>query len=273
MNVAVLASGSSGNCVAVWEYVAANLRPSACLIDIGISCKAAVSGLARFDLAPEDVQAILITHAHGDHISGLRVWGNRFPGATVYAHPVTLKKIQARETIRLATQPIEFNEAFLIGDLLPGKGFAAVGVPVKHDCEGACSYVLVNYERRKLAMWGETGIVTDDMRRFGYGARVYVVEANHGELECLTNPNRPESLNDRAFNYHLSNGQARDEIVKLPPPVHTVFLTHLSAENNHPEKLVKPMCAEANQLRVEAGLQEVRFIISGPKAATEAVAV
>ena len=72
MNLASIASGSSGNCIYVGN------EKSHFLIDAGISRKRIVEGLTQMEVAPETIQGIFVTHEHMDHISGL--------GAVSYTH-------------------------------------------------------------------------------------------------------------------------------------------------------------------------------------------
>ena len=69
----VLGSGSSGNSVAVWD------AESLFLIDAGFSCKETVRRLELAGLDPKEIDSILLSHEHSDHISGARVLHKRFP--------------------------------------------------------------------------------------------------------------------------------------------------------------------------------------------------
>jgi len=68
-----LYSGSSGNCV----YL--DSGKTKVLIDLGVSCRAAVTALSSLDVDPKDLSAILITHEHSDHIKGLAVFLKKYP--------------------------------------------------------------------------------------------------------------------------------------------------------------------------------------------------
>ena len=78
-----IASGSSGNCIFV------GTEHTGILIDAGISGKRVVAGLHAIDRKPEELDAILITHEHSDHIQGLGVFSRKY-GIPVYASKGTL---------------------------------------------------------------------------------------------------------------------------------------------------------------------------------------
>ena len=81
-----IASGSSGNCI----YIGSD---RACvLIDAGISCRRITDALNQIDRKPEDISAVLVTHEHSDHISGLGVLSRRVH-IPVYATAPTIRQI------------------------------------------------------------------------------------------------------------------------------------------------------------------------------------
>lgn len=82
-----IASGSSGNCICVGS------DDSHVLIDAGISGKKIENGLNAIDLKSQDMQGILVTHEHIDHIAGLGVMARRY-GLSLYATPGTIAAIK-----------------------------------------------------------------------------------------------------------------------------------------------------------------------------------
>ena len=80
MNIALFASGSSGNCALVSD------GETHILIDAGISARRICAGLTAQDVAPADLAGVLVTHEHSDHVKGLAVLLRRDPTA-VYALP------------------------------------------------------------------------------------------------------------------------------------------------------------------------------------------
>ena len=86
MELCTLASGSSGNAVLVFD------ETTSLLIDAGISAKRVCDSLRQLELEPEQLDAILITHSHSDHISGLRVLLKRVK-CSVYTTEATGREI------------------------------------------------------------------------------------------------------------------------------------------------------------------------------------
>ena len=87
MRMCSIASGSSGNCI----YV--GTEATHLLVDVGISCKKTVEGLNKLGLAGNDIDGILITHEHSDHVNGLGVMSRKF-GIPIYATAGTIEGIK-----------------------------------------------------------------------------------------------------------------------------------------------------------------------------------
>lgn len=87
MRMCSIASGSSGNCI----YIGTDATHL--LVDAGISCKRTVEGLNQLGLTGKDIDGILITHEHSDHIGGLGVLCRKF-GIPIYATEGTIKAIK-----------------------------------------------------------------------------------------------------------------------------------------------------------------------------------
>lgn len=85
--VCQLFSGSSGNSI----YIGTN--SGGVLVDIGISAKRCEAVLKNLGIDPQSIKAVLVTHEHKDHISGVRVFASRYK-TPVYASPATLEEMQ-----------------------------------------------------------------------------------------------------------------------------------------------------------------------------------
>ena len=92
MKMCSIASGSSGNCV----YV--GTEATHLLVDVGISCKRIVEGLGQLGLSGKDIDGILITHEHSDHINGLGVMSRKF-GIPIYATEGTIAAIKSVKSL------------------------------------------------------------------------------------------------------------------------------------------------------------------------------
>jgi phosphoribosyl 1,2-cyclic phosphodiesterase len=258
VNLSVLASGSKGNAILIWEPAPASgvnnqpwALPWAVLIDCGLSASAITGYLKQFQMAPADVKAILISHAHGDHWQSLLPFWKKCPSAIVYAHAATIAtmrdKIGEKKQFPGDTRAVEFGKPFPLSRD-HAKLLIAVGLACEHNAEGAMTFCVKNYAGRKVAIFNETGKITPAMWKAGLGAQVYCIEMNHDQTACLENPDRPDTVNQRTWATHVNNDQAALAIQHLPESAHTVVALHLSGENNDPE-LVRRVMAEANSRR------------------------
>ena len=84
--VCQLYSGSSGNSI----YIGTN--SGGVLVDIGVSAKKCEAALNDLGIAPESIKAVLVTHEHKDHVSGVRVFAARYK-TPVYANPAKLEEM------------------------------------------------------------------------------------------------------------------------------------------------------------------------------------
>ena len=114
MRMMSIASGSSGNCI----YVGSDTTHI--LVDVGTTKKRIEEGLKDLDLTGEDLSAILVTHEHSDHISGLGVMHRGYP-TPVFSTRGTLEQVSRCKTLgrlsREVFREINEDEAFQIGDL------------------------------------------------------------------------------------------------------------------------------------------------------------
>ena len=92
MDFCSIASGSSGNCIFV------GTERTSVLIDAGISGKRVKEGLYAIDRRPEDLDAILVTHEHSDHIKGLGVLARKY-GIPIYSTPGTINAMLEQQLL------------------------------------------------------------------------------------------------------------------------------------------------------------------------------
>ena len=277
MNLSVLGSGSRGNSILIWEPAPSHSNnqpwplPWAILVDAGLSAAHVTDCLKSFKMAPADIRAILISHAHGDHWKSLLPIWKKCPNATVFAHGATIAKMQhelkPKQQFPGEAVAVEFGKPFYLHQT--SKLFRAVGFACEHNAEGAMTFMIKNHLNRKVAMFMETGKITAEMWQAALGAQVYCIEMNHDALACLDNENRPRTINERTFVTHLNNDQAALAIQHLPDTAHTAIALHLSSDNNDPE-LVRRIMAEANARRPK---RLDRVIVSSQEFATAGVEV
>ncbi len=222
MKVAVLASGSSGN--AIWV----SSGSTAVLIDAGVSGRRISQAAEGLGLDTAQLSAVLVTHEHSDHVSGLGPVTRKFdvPAcATAGTHAAIdrrLGKCPGRTIVEAGTD-------FEIGDFLVSP-FA-----VSHDCAEPVGYSLSD-GRTVVAVATDLGVVSHPVRHRIGRADCVVLEFNHDE-RMLLDGGYPWFLKQRIMSNegHLSNEAAARELVSLADcPMSTLVLAHLSRENNTP---------------------------------------
>ena len=234
-----LASGSLGNALVV-----ASGR-TRLLVDFGIGWRRAAAVLQAAGIEPETIDALLVTHTHGDHFSQAAVgW--------CLAHSVRVFST-ATNLAHLASAMPGFRRlerAGLLETLDPGAPGVAIGdavvegFPVPHDSPGDCLGFRITLggarRRRVVTLATDLGHVPDEcLDRFA-DADAVVLESNHDPV-MLARSGRPMDLIRRIAgpNGHLSNGdcgEAMGEIVKRSRRrrVRHVVLAHLSRDCNRP---------------------------------------
>ncbi len=223
MQIVTFASGSSGNCTLV------SFDGRCFLIDAGISFKRIRENLALSGVQPDQLSAVLITHEHSDHISGLATMVKRCP-APVFATPVVaqmLRKSVPGIAERLRELPI--GETANIN----GVSFRAFRTP--HDTRESVGWRLQG-EEESFALATDMGRVTEDIREGLTGADAVLIEANH-DLEMLRYGPYPYPLKKRIMSEHghLSNLDCASLACDLSDSgVRCIILGHLSRENNSP---------------------------------------
>jgi len=232
MNMCILASGSSGNCI----YIAS--ATTGVLIDAGLSGRETAKRLAAADAGLDTIRAVCLTHEHSDHIAGLGVLQSRH-GWPVYANRGTIDALSA--DARLAALPWKVfatGSPFVVGDLTL-EPFA-----VSHDAFEPVGFVVSCAEGR-VGLVTDIGVVTHLVRERLRHCHALVVESNHDE-QLLHGADRPWYLKQRIAGRqgHLSNQSAAELVADVAgTEVDTVFLTHLSQDCNRPDLALSTMTA------------------------------
>ena len=220
-----LASGSSGNAALV------SCGDTHILLDAGISAKRITAGLASLGVKPHQLSAILLTHAHSDHVSGLRVFSKK-AGAPIYGTGPALWDWYKRnrcDEVKALFQKQEAGSGVQIGSLW------VESFPTPHDAAGSVGYS-VSGGGGRMVLCTDLGHVTEEVCRAVEGCDLLVCETNHDVDWVKTGP-YSYYLKQRVLgNYgHLSN-EAGAELAAFAVEhgTKTVVLAHLSQTNNTP---------------------------------------
>ncbi len=209
------------------------------LIDAGLSRREVVKRLAAIGEDANDLDAILVTHEHCDHIAGLIAMARKSKRPL----PIYLTQGTA-ECIDWGDErpPLEIfgaGRSFTIGD------FDVSSFTIPHDASDPVGFTL-SAGGIKIAIATDLGYVTDSLRIHLRNTDLVVLESNH-DLEMLRVGPYPWSVKQRVMSRrgHLSNEVAADFIARdLDTRVSTVILGHISEHNNHPE-LVRGLAMKA----------------------------
>lgn len=235
-----IASGSKGNCY----YV--ETAHSRVLIDCGIGIRRVREGLALAGIELADLDAVLVTHTHSDHIKGLGVL-LKHASPVVYCHEQVLPEL----TYKVAEQRGSGYGNFVTYDSDHGffhRDLDVLPCEVSHDCPPTCMFKLFSAGQR-LGILTDLGTYEDRHVTLFGDCDLLVLESNHCPEILRGNP-YPEFLKSRIRGKqgHLSNQQAVELSTGLASMPQHLLLGHLSENSN------TPRAASAAFSRVELGL-------------------
>jgi len=194
----------------------------------------------------EDLNGILVTHEHSDHVSALPML-EKYTDIPFYMSAGTSEALEREGRCTSKNlHPLPKNLTLCLGEL------RILGVPVSHDAAQPLGY-RIEGEKSAVAILTDLGILTDAVFSAAKGCRFAVVETNH-DVELLWKGPYPPSLKRRILGDrgHLSN-ESGAELVRflMQNGAEEVFLGHLSKENNRPELAMAAVrSAVGNELRV-----------------------
>ena len=224
MRMCSIASGSSGNCI----YIGTDATHL--LVDVGISCKRTVEGLGQLGLTGKDIDGILITHEHADHISGLGVICRKY-GIPIYATKGTITAIKRVSNLGVIDDSlfrvVREDEKFILKDITVNP------MKISHDAAQPVAYRF-QYGNRRMAVATDLGTYNEYTVECLRGMDVLLLEANH-DINMLQVGPYPYALKQRILGNrgHLSNELSGKLLSRLlHDGLKTVFLGHLSKENN-----------------------------------------
>lgn len=245
MRFCSLQSGSSGNC----QYIA--YKDTKILVDAGLNGKQTAIRLAQIGVDITEIDGILLTHEHSDHIAGAGVLARR--------HKIP---VYARERTHLAAHPIikdlghglrqVHGEDFFLKDLY------IQSFPVSHDAVDPVGFAIYGGDK-KISIITDTGFVPQEALEKTKESNLYFIESNH-DKEMLWKGPYPMELKLRIAGAegHLSNEDAgRYVLQQLQTGKEIVVLGHLSSDNNTEERAY-----ETVETMLKEGRKECRLSLS-----------
>lgn len=227
MRLCSIASGSSGNCV----YVGSDATHL--LVDVGISGKRTESGLKELGLTGRDIDGILITHEHADHINGLGVLARKYE-IPIYATAGTIQALKNCSGLGdldySLFREVQEDRKLIIKDLTINP------MHISHDAAQPVGY-RISYGNKKIAVCTDLGVYNDYTVECLKGMDALLLEANH-DVNMLQVGPYPYYLKQRILGEkgHLSNENSGRLLCRiLHDGLQTILLGHLSKENNLPE--------------------------------------
>lgn len=218
-----LISGSSGNASLIKN------ENTTILIDCGLSVKRLGETLDKIDINCNDIDALLITHEHSDHIMGAGVLSRKFD-IPVYATKET------HEAMNVG--PIKDHNIKTINPYLPFE-IGSIGIntfKISHDAQNPIGYSLFDKDK-KYSIVTDTGIITEEILKSVYNSDYVMLEANH-DIDMLMYGQYPFTLKKRISSDlgHMSNDYAANIAINLlENNTKNIMLSHLSNNNNTPE--------------------------------------
>ena len=225
LRFAPLFSGSSGNSI----YVGTDRTNL--LIDAGVSGTRVLEELKKIGVNPADLDGILVTHEHSDHIKGVGILARKL-GVPVYATDGTWAGMEDKiGKIPLKQQAIiDLESPFYLGDL------DVTAFPTPHDAMEPCGFTFSSGSAR-FSVATDIGYAREGWMKYVVGSDAVLLESNY-DPDMLTAGPYPFELKKRILSRkgHLSNDDAGAVTAKLVAAgARQVILGHLSRENNFPE--------------------------------------
>lgn len=221
MRVINLSSGSEGNLT----YV--ETENARILVDVGLSCRETEARLSLLGKTGKDIDAIVVTHEHNDHIKGVNVFSKKY-GTAVYAHNDVWCGLY--DKLDKVSNKKVFTDTFAIKDLVINP------IEVPHDVK--CFGYSLTEDDKKISILTDLGHTNENIFNAIKGSSLVYLEANHDLSMLRSNEKYPLALKMRIAgkNGHLSNDASAQMIEKLVGTgTRQIVLAHLSKENNSPE--------------------------------------
>lgn len=226
MKLASLGSGSKGNATLVAS------RDAVVMVDCGFTMRETCARLAAFNIMPEQLSAILVTHEHGDHVLGVLPLARKF-NIPVYMSVGTQLAMQA--TGRHNFKNVDMHHVRL-GERFTLAGLEVFPVAVPHDAREPCQYVFY-HQGKQVGVLTDLGEITPHIIETYRHCDAMLLEFNH-DVTMLAEGPYTYSLKQRVGSRlgHLNNQQAAHLLQHVEQQkLQHLVLSHISEQNNHPD--------------------------------------
>lgn len=255
MKVCLLSSGSKGNsCLVCTDN-------TKILIDLGTTSQYVCNELDKLGINPKEIDAILITHTHVDHISGIKTFIKKYH-TKIYVTE-TLKELLEKE-IGSADYELYQDKKAIINDLEINY------IKTSHDVEGSIGFI-INEGKKSMVYITDTGYINRRYFERLSNKNLYILESNH-DIYMLKNGPYPYFLQQRVVGDkgHLSNEQASNYLCEwIGKNTKMVVFAHLSEKNNTPEKVIEMF----NEKMVENNIKFTKYILGKQNEPTEVIEI
>lgn len=214
----------------------------------GVSSKKLAEALKALEIPTQNINGILITHEHSDHVKGLGTFSKKYD-IPVFANKETFLAMPT-ETAKIDKKNInyiELNKEFYIGDL------KILAFPIPHDAANPCGYNIIN-NNKKISIATDIGHIPEDVLKHLENSCFALLESNY-DLSVLQYSPYPANLKRRISgpNGHLSNENCSKLITHLMNSgLNKVELAHLSKNSNFPELAKETLIEELNKNNLDS---------------------
>jgi phosphoribosyl 1,2-cyclic phosphodiesterase len=236
-------SGSSGNCL----YVGS--EDTRLLVDAGLTGKRIQDGMKEAGIAPDTINAILITHEHSDHIKAAGILSRRF-NIPIYANEGTWEAMERF----IGPVKSENIKSFSNYEPFEVRGMTVVPYAIPHDAAQPCGYSIIE-GKSKVSIATDIGHITDTVKKNICDSDLILLESNH-DVEMLKVGPYPYPLKLRILGDegHLSNENAGKLITEIyNSKIKKVILGHLSHTNNYPELALRTVLSVLEMNGIQDG--------------------
>ena len=219
MRICNLASGSKGNST----YI--ETKNHKILIDVGMSSIQIEKKLNEIGVDPKDINLLLITHAHVDHIKGLKVFNKKYM-PQIYISEKMLQEANLTDD--------DYN---IINDLSSITNVKIKDINLSHDVKEIKGYV-IEEDDSSIVYITDTGYISETNFQYIINKNLYIFESNHDIQMLMNNPNYPHHTKIRILGDkgHLSNKDSAYYLTKIiGEATKYIILAHLSEQNNTEE--------------------------------------